>query len=122
MNIHTLARSLPKIRIISSPKGEAPPEIRAEWIGVEIPCLYYDDHGVSKLISMEGNRLIDSYVSYIVFQQHAIEALEKEHPEAADWWRRKGFPISKNSSFAFSAESVEPLGEIMTRAQYFHLN
>lgn len=114
-----LAQKLPRIRITSVPKGNAPLEIKKKWIGVEIPCIYFDSVGAEELADVVGGAQTASYRSYCVFQFHAIAALEALHPDAAKWWRDNGFPRHLQGTFAFSAESVEPLGEIKTRSEFF---
>lgn len=123
MHTESIGITLPLIRIITAPRCEAPLEIRTKWINIEIPCLYFDEFGVDRLVKLSDSlENIDSYVSFVVFQVHAIDALKAVYPDAAAWWKSRGFPVGPRSTFAFSGESVEPLGEIPTRSLFYQLN
>jgi hypothetical protein len=121
VTLSELAEVLPRIRIVSEPRGDAPSSVKEKWIGVEIPCLYSDPCAQTKIADLSG-RKAKSYASYVVFQVHAIEALEAAHPEAARWWRSMGFPQGDEEVFVFSAESCEALGHVLTRAEFYQHN
>ena len=87
------------IRITSIPPGEAPAEVRAAWVGLELPLKHKKPHrylgsgvlsgprsGIQTLLHMVTLRL-KVHVGYVVPSRQAIEILESAHPEAARWWR-----------------------------------
>lgn len=99
-----------RIKIISRPEGDAPPEIRDQWIGVEMNC-----HGqfLRDRFSrgIKGIRREEQH-SYSVFQVHAIAELAKKSPKAADFWKHIGFPRTRISIFTFRADSVQELSPV----------
>lgn len=100
-----------KIRITKTPAGEAPPEIRKAWIGLTLPCAPYlgcPVHGLEQgvLTGKPAGCLICGRNGFSVPQDQAIAILEKERPEAAAWWKEKGFPQT-DGYFGFSAEEAE---------------
>lgn len=70
-----------KIRIVSTPPGFAPKEIREQWIGVEIPLSEKD---VEPGGAWTGTENIDGFV---VFTEDAVQALRDfGRHQAADFW------------------------------------
>lgn len=90
-----------RIRIIATPPGFAPEEIRKEWVGIEIPV---NREEINKLLLepgvWSGNT---SDPGYAVLAGDAIHALETagKH-EAAEFWR--GIP---SSVYKFKADVCE---------------
>lgn len=84
-----------KVRIISIPPGEAPEEIRKEWIGVIMPLselqptqeeLVRSTKGISGDTTPPKKQVQGGFVVDIV---DALEALDKSgKKKAANWWRR----------------------------------
>jgi hypothetical protein len=91
-----------KIRIISTPPGEAPEAVRRDWINVEIPLPSNSDENLQErlccgvlsgpkgyfaqlLARIRGQCIkIEGYSVEVI---KAVEALAEEHPESAEWWR-----------------------------------
>ncbi len=107
------------IRIIATPSGEAPEEIRRAWIGVRIPLPLLHGHAedwrsvgvltgpksffarVSALFSGRFQRRHGYAVSVV----EAISALEAANPAAAKWWRENTpQAIRPGRAFVFAAE------------------
>ncbi len=76
---------MPAIRIVKTPKGEAPLWVRQAWIGCEIPLLGIstDARGLwTRARAKQG---------YAVRALDAFSALVDINPEANKWWM-KNFP------------------------------
>lgn len=77
-----------KIRITGVPGGQAPEEIRQDWIGVEIPI---DDNEEQPSVQETGG-VIDRGEHpvpkrvYSVFALEAFAALKLHSKTAWDWW------------------------------------
>ncbi len=107
------------IRIIATPPGEAPEEIRRAWVGVRIPLPLFHGHakdwrasGVltgpkslfARLWAPFFGRL-DRHRGYAVAVVEAIAALEAANPTAARWWRENTpQAIRPGKAFVFAAE------------------
>jgi len=113
-----------KIRIISTPPGEAPEHIRQAWIGLEIPVppQYAGRHrafGVGVLSGPQswlGGLFAILFgrapreTGYIVEASVAVDLLAARSPAAADWWRQHApRTIEPGRYFLFAAESCEEL-------------
>ena len=71
------------IKIISTPPGQAPEQVRKEWIGVEIPFLEQELAGIQ--VGVRSGKP-ENEGGYQVDTSEAITALRKKSPEAAKWW------------------------------------
>lgn len=111
MNDASKAKSLFDLGLVvvtKTPDGEAPLEIRKRWVGIEIPCLCFSERSDSASGVLSGGKLPQE-PRYIVSQTDALETLEKVDPEAARWWRDRGFPKHPMALFSFRAEEVRVL-------------
>lgn len=105
------AETTGQIRIIKTPAGQAPEEIRKAWVGLVLPCGpiagYLESGTELGALSLEpinrGRRTVS------VPQVEALEILAKERPFAAEWWAEMGFPRAFASRFAFGLDEVEIL-------------
>ncbi len=111
-----------KIRIKSTPPGEAPEDIRQAWIGLEIPIPprfagRRRGFGVG-VVSGPKSRLGALFaillgrrqraVGYIVEASVAVDLLAAHSPEAAGWWRQNAPSfIEPGRYFLFAADSCE---------------
>ncbi len=94
------------IQILRTPRGEAPEWVRKAWVGCSLSCFarqYVDDNTgvVSRMVEKRSE-------VYIVDQAVAIEALERNAPHAAAWWRSQGFP-QPGKSFSFDIDCAREL-------------
>ncbi len=85
-----------------------------------MPCLWFDPYVESKEVGT--GKYKGPAASYIVFQREAVDALTKVHPEAAHWWNSNGYPQHNDALWLFSANSVEVLKEVLTKAQLMSEN
>jgi hypothetical protein len=115
-----------KIRIINTPPGEAPEQVRQAWIGLEIPVpprfagrrrgfgvgvLSGPKSLLGILFSVLFGRT-QRVFGYTVESRVAIDLLAARSPEAAGWWRQNTPRLTKAGRyFMFAAESCEELHE-----------
>ena len=75
------------------PAGQAPLIIRTAWIGRILSCnpvLGYPGNG--REIGVITGARIQPRIGVSVPQFLALAVLDRERPEAAQWWRQRGFP------------------------------
>ena len=111
------------IRFTSVPRGGAPLQIREQWIGVEVPCLFSHDgvppNAGDTMHDVETGFEVPDYPGYIVLQTHAIEALQRKSPEAAEYWMEHGFPGHAFALFLFDHSSAEVVKPVRTRKEFW---
>lgn len=96
-----------RIRITKVPGGEAPFKIREAWMGIELPCHPFygmqvgDERGV-----LSGDKVAQSRRAFTVPQAGALTALAAVNPDAAAWWRRRGYP-NPSQYFSFAEDEAE---------------
>ena len=104
-----------RIRIVETPYGDAPEDIRRQWVGVEMPCIWFEPNAESAgTFSGEYKSAEDAFR---VFQKHAIDALEQVNPDAARWWRIRGYPRYETAVWLFDAKAVLALEVPKTRGE-----
>ncbi len=91
------------IRIVSTPPGQAPEEIRRQWIGVEILLPEPESGGIQ--MGVLGGKA-ENTGGYQVETITAIEALRKKSPEAVEWWEAN-VPLAEIPRLVFSKEVCE---------------
>ncbi|MCB9178003.1 MAG: hypothetical protein H6590_01070 [Flavobacteriales bacterium] len=118
-----------KIRITSTPPGEAPEHIRQAWIGLEIPVperfagrrrvvglgvLSGPKNWLGALFAIISGRA-KRETGYIVEASTAVDLLAVHSPDAADWWRKHAHRfIEPGRYFMFAAEACEEMQEAAT--------
>jgi hypothetical protein len=110
------------IRIVKTPAGEAPLEIRKAWVGLVLPCdpfFGYPDSADPERGVVSGKAELRNRPGFSVEQDAAIAILERHAPEAAEWWRGFGFPRS-DCYFCFS-ESEAEIASGVTRQKIVHV-
>ncbi len=111
------------IRFTTVPRGGAPLEIREQWVGVEVPCLFSHNGVPPKtgdiMLDVATGLQVPDYPGYIVLQTHAIDALREKSPEAARHWMEHGFPQHEYALFLFDLNSAEVLKPIKTREEFW---
>jgi len=76
------------IRIVAAPPGEAPEEIRSEWIGLELPLLPGEPLPITtQTVGVLTDRPTGVATGFVVDGAKAIEMLAARSPTAAEWWR-----------------------------------
>jgi hypothetical protein len=76
------------IRIISTPGGEAPPNVRSEWVGLTLPI--NDLRAVkTETIGIVSGELKPPMTGYPVEGRCAVDILASKSPWAAEWWREE---------------------------------
>lgn len=107
------------IRIIATPPGEAPEEVRQAWVGVRLPLPLFHRRARSwrtagvltgprtlfaRLAALVSGRL-ERKPGYAVSVVEALAALEKSRPDAARWWRENApHLVRPGKAFVFAAE------------------
>lgn len=91
------------IRIIATPRGQAPLSIREKWIGTVIPLADQNTKGIQ--IGVAGGQP-ENVGGYKVNPREAVNRLEQNHPEAAAWWN-SNFPVDTVSAFVFAQDVCE---------------
>jgi hypothetical protein len=90
-----------RVRIIAIPPGEAPPWVREQWVGLELPLAQPSASARSRRVfgvlsgpKQPFARMLDILLGrsaretgYAVLVAEAIAALERKSPKAAAWWR-----------------------------------
>jgi hypothetical protein len=112
------------IRIISTPPGEAPLEIREAWIGLVLPLaepkirkgLAFGVLSAPNGILKQGWEILmgraQKTSSYVVNAKTAIEILESANPAAATWWRENTpHLLAPYRKFGLALEACELISE-----------
>jgi hypothetical protein len=90
-----------EIRIIAVPPGEAPLEIREQWVGLILPlaggepCAWQ----MQTLGVLTGELEEEETIGYAVDFDEALSALAEKSPAAAKWWE-------ENASHLFEENGV----------------
>ena len=107
------------IRIIATPPGEAPQQVREAWVGVRLPLPFLVTKSkawrsagvmtgprtlVEKFSALWSGKL-ERKPGYAVRVMDAMTALEQVHPEAASWWRQNTPHLLRpGKCFVFAAD------------------
>ncbi|HEX7253677.1 MAG TPA: hypothetical protein VF376_12405 [Thermoanaerobaculia bacterium] len=109
-----------RIRIIAIPPGEAPPWVREQWVGLELPLAQRSSSARSRRVFgvLSGPRDLFAWwlavirgragreTGYAVRVPDAIAVLERKSPEAAAWWRTNTPHMTNPLRCFLFAESV----------------
>ena len=109
------------IRIVGLPPGEAPIEIRQAWIGLELPLAhgrFQAERTVRSLGVLTAPRSFFGILAAWIFRRgeltnvfvvesvKALEILQAERPNAAEWWKQNaGQFFEQGHLFGFASES-----------------
>lgn len=96
-----------RIRIVTTPPGEAPEEIRKQWVGAEIPILNKQSSECFPVGVLEGDPDSPDLDGYVVRTDEAIRAL-RGRDEAELWWSdwRQNHPVGTTSDVLIFAKDV----------------
>lgn len=114
-------KTLPRIRIVRRPEGEAPEWVRDAWIGVELvllspePLTFKHTGGV-----LSGPRTYwaclwwrlmgrgQTVTGYVVDANEAVRCVGRVNPTAAIWWRAQaGSFVQPGQHFIFDVPACE---------------
>ena len=95
-----------RIKIVRTPAGQAPEKIRRAWIGITLPCEPILGFSEGIELGAVTRKPVKKRYCFHVPQVPAIEALEQVAPNAANWWRRFGYPRA-NGWFTFGEDEAE---------------
>jgi hypothetical protein len=83
-------RTVAQLRVVRTPPGEAPEEVRRAWVGVQLPLRSGETkpglHLTEGVLSQQTRGMTTGYA---VNGRAAVKALASHSPEAAAWWRKK---------------------------------
>jgi Protein of unknown function (DUF4240) len=102
------------IRIIATPPGEAPPAIRAAWVGCFLQLCEGRDTPERGTVGsgVKSGRPEDHGLVYVVPSRDTILALEKRDARAARWWRKHTpHMLEPGRNFIFTAAACELMPE-----------
>jgi hypothetical protein len=116
------------VRIVATPPGEAPEEVRREWVGLGLP-LAGDETGarrvrtggvltgprtfLGKLLAALTGRTGHSY-GYVIDAPQALVLLAEKSPRAARWWREHAPHCwEPGSKFVFPADCCAEIDRAM---------
>ncbi|MFA6492815.1 MAG: hypothetical protein WCV58_01610 [Patescibacteria group bacterium] len=94
-------------RIIKTPAGPAPEEIRQKWIGIELAGWLRDAEPIYDFTS-SFPCLMQGKAGYVVLVDEALEKLEKVD-ERASMWFREWFSKGSGKHFVFEQDVTEPI-------------
>lgn len=113
-----------RLRILRTPTGAAPEHVRRAWIGLELPLLeggqylvqgVLDTERIQSRLQLLWWRLTGRVVrqrGFSVYVLDALDALERERPLEASWWRHNAPHLCvPGSVFVFDAACGEPVEE-----------
>ena len=77
------------LRIVATPPGEAPEEIRAAWVGLALPLRKnYSKPVALPTVGVLSQKQTEPAVGYAVLAAEALPLLTRHNPEAAAWWQK----------------------------------
>ncbi|PLX25181.1 hypothetical protein C0580_03060 [Candidatus Parcubacteria bacterium] len=97
---------MPSIKITSAPAGQAPLEVRQQWVELILPL---DAARIDTRVQvgvLGGAPSLENIDGYPVNAARAVEILAAKSPEAAAWWRTN-VPISGSTTFVFGKQFCE---------------
>jgi len=94
-----------RIKILKTPAGQAPQEIREAWVGLILPCYPQSGIPAGEVRGAVTGEKVAKRQSVIVPQDQAIAILEQHSAKAAAWWKALGFPM-EGQGFVFGADEV----------------
>jgi hypothetical protein len=101
-----------RVRIVAIPSGEAPLEIRKQWVGLELPLMpgRSDAYQLACRGLLSGQELPEPMIGYLVSANDAVHILESKSPDAALWWRTFASSyVSPGKALMFDEYVCEPI-------------
>jgi hypothetical protein len=106
------AKTTGRVRIVSTPDGEAPLWVREAWVGLELPVAN-GQRGPCRqpAFGALSNDREGFLTGFAVDGRRAVQLLAARSPEAADWWwRNAGHVASGGYQFVFPVEACDEVG------------
>ena len=101
-----------RIRIIATPPGEAPEEVRRAWVGLEVPLAAGERE--PRTLSAAGvitGENVGVRQGYVVNGKTAIKLLAVHDTHAAEWWRQNARHVAAGGyRFIFPTNVCEKVG------------
>lgn len=105
-----------RIRIVSTPPGEAPLWVREQWVDCELPITrgaaaetfltvgVLKPHALWRHLWEVLRGRAEKVDGYFVNAATAVGVLEAKSPEAAAWWKERTPSLLKNGNLIFHKE------------------
>ena len=101
------------IRITKVPEGQAPLEVRQEWVGVTMKAFTFP--GATFAHGLVTGKRVEMKPGFFVDKEHALSQLAKKDLVAASWFLEHADP--RFSEFVFGADEAEIfMGDQKTRS------
>jgi hypothetical protein len=100
------------LRIVQTPPGEAPEEIRRAWVGVELPLRRGQTERVDlKSVGVLSQQGFEITTGYAVDGRAAVNALDSQAPHAGAWWREHApHVVARGYRLMFPSDVCEVVG------------
>ncbi len=111
-------RAVAHLRILRTPPGEAPEEIRRAWVGIELPLRRGEtEPACFQTVGVLSHRHLEIGTGYAVDGRAAVKALASHSPEAAVWWREHApHVLEPGYRFWFACEVCQRVGSGLGQA------
>jgi hypothetical protein len=98
-----------RIRIVATPPGEAPINVRGAWVGLTLPLVPHVPAPYTAVTAGAVSGADDvPLTGYVVNGKRAVDRLAAEAPWAAAWWREHApHVLVDNYQFLFPADVCE---------------
>ena len=97
-----------RIRIIGVPPGQAPLEVRKQWVGLELPVDGTPPEPSHQMGARFGQP--ENLGGYRIRTEDAMLALVEKAPDAASWWNSH-LPLAVTSHLVFRRDVCEVIPE-----------
>ena len=101
-----------KVKILSTPCGEAPEWVRQAWIGLELPLSGFQPAPVAGAFEGVISRqpVMEGYEGYAVDGRIAVDLLRVKDLAAALWWEKHApYVLENNVRLIFEKEVCQAL-------------
>jgi hypothetical protein len=90
-------RTVAHLLILQTPPGDAPEEVRRAWIGVELPLNRWENTPrLKETVGVLSDRIEGYAMGFSIAGRKAVNALAKQAPDAASWWRENAPHVLAN--------------------------
>ena len=102
------------IRIVGTPSGDAPLEIREAWVGLELPVERID---ANRLVGgvLTGQPKVLGHAYSVNFNEAMHVLADNDQMTAVSWWISVWPPRSfEHDCLVFDGDCCEPIAELIT--------